>query len=84
MVCGIQTSVFLFPEKVDLTFDSIPIGLTLELDGVSKITPFTYDTLIGFEHVIEAPDQSSGITDYTFDSWSDGGTQSHVHHCPGK
>ena len=42
------------PRKVNLTFDTAPSGLTLFLDGIAKTTPFVYDTLVGFQHSIEA------------------------------
>ncbi len=73
-----STSVLVFPKKVNLTFNTVPTGLTLYLDGIAKTTPFVYDTLIGFNHTIEARNQSSGSTNYTFGSWSDGGAQQHT------
>jgi hypothetical protein len=72
------TSVIVWPQKVNLTFNTVPAGLTLYLDGIAKPSQFVYDTLIGFSHVIEARNQSSGSTDYTFASWSDGGAQQHT------
>jgi glucose/arabinose dehydrogenase/PKD repeat protein len=78
---GLQStrSVFVFPDKVNLAFDTVPSGLTLKLDGFSKVTPFTNETLIGFEHLIEAPDQvSSNGSGYTYIAWNDGAAQSHV------
>ena len=54
------TSVIIWPQKVNLTFTTVPPGLTLYLDGIAKVTPFVYDTLIGFNHTIEARDQTSG------------------------
>ena len=53
-------SVLVYPRKVNLSFDTLPSGLTLYLDGIAKTTPFVYDTLIGFNHTIEARDQSIG------------------------
>jgi hypothetical protein len=77
---GLQSSQFVtvFPEKVDLHFNTTPAGLTLYLDGVAHTTPFTYDTLIGFSHDIEARNTTVGTTTYNFASWSDGGAQEHV------
>ncbi len=72
------TSVIIWPQKVNLTFNSAPTGLTLYLDGIAKTSPFTYDTLIGFNHTIEARNQTVGSTNYSFSSWSDGGAQQHV------
>lgn len=69
-------SVFVYPEKVDLTFNSLPdSGLSLKIDGINRTTPFVLDTLVNFHHTIEAPDQSLGSSQYTFDSWSQGGAQ---------
>ena len=45
---------------MNLTFDTVPTGLTLYLDGIAKTTPFVYDTLVGFNHTIEARNQTVG------------------------
>ena len=71
------TSVIIQPQKVNVTFNTVPAGLTLYVDGIAKVTPFVYDDLVGFNHTVEARDQSSGGVSYTFASWSDGGAQSH-------
>jgi hypothetical protein len=68
-----QKSVTIFPDKVNLTFNSAPSGLALTLDGIPHTTPFVYDTLKGFNHVIGAPDQSG----QGFVSWSDGKARTH-------
>ena len=59
---GLQSSQFvtIFPDKVNLTFDTAPAGLTLYLDGIAHTTPFVYDTLIGFNHEIEARNATVG------------------------
>ena len=77
---GLQStqSATVFPDKVNLTFDTAPGGLTLYLDGIAHTAPFVYDTLKGFNHTIEARNQTVGTTSYTFASWSDGGTQLHT------
>jgi glucose/arabinose dehydrogenase/PKD repeat protein len=77
---GLTSSTFvtIFPQKVNLTFATAPPGLTLYLDGVAKTAPFVYDTLIGFNHTINAPDQTLNGTNYTFTSWSDGGAAQHT------
>jgi PKD repeat protein len=82
---GLQssTSVIIFPDKVNLTFDTAPGGLTIYLDGIAHTAPFVYDTLIGFNHTIEARNQTVGANTYTFASWSDGGTQQHTLVVPG-
>jgi glucose/arabinose dehydrogenase len=71
-------SVMVYPQKVNLTFDSSPTGLILTLDGIDRTTPFVHDTLVNFTHTIEAPNQTQGQNAYTFGSWSDGGAQQHV------
>ena len=77
---GLSTTrvVTIYPDKVNLSFDTLPSGLTLYLDGIAMSTPLVYDTLIGFTHTIEARNQSSGGNSYTFSSWSDGGAQQHT------
>ena len=77
---GLQSSssVIVFPEKVNLTFDALPAGLTLYLDGIAHTAPFVYDTLVGFNHTIEARNQTVGTNTYNFASWSDGGAQQHT------
>ena len=70
-------SVTIWPQKVNLSFDTAPTGLTLFLDGIAKTAPFSYDTLIGFNHGIEARNQTVGSNNYVFSSWSDGGAQTH-------
>ena len=77
---GLQSSssVIIYPDKVNLTFDTQPSGLTLYLDGIAHTGPFVYDTLVGFNHTIEARNQTVGSTTYNFGSWSDGGTQQHT------
>ena len=77
---GLQTSTSttVYPTKINLTFDTVPTGLTLYLDGIAKTTPFVYDTLKNFQHSIEARNASTATTTYTFQSWSDGGAQIHT------
>jgi glucose/arabinose dehydrogenase len=77
---GLQGSqaVLIFPDKVNLSFDTVPSGLTLTLDGIPHATPFVYDTLKGFQHTLGAPDQASGAASYAFASWSDGGARTHI------
>ena len=71
-------SVLIYPRKVNLSFSAAPAGLTVYLDGIANTTPFVYDTLAGFSHTVEARNQTSGGTSYTFGSWSDGGAQTHT------
>ncbi len=77
---GLQgsTSVTVWPEKVNVTLAASPAGPQITLDGIPRATPSVQDTLVGFQHVIEAPDQTTGGFQYAFQSWSDGGAQSHT------
>jgi glucose/arabinose dehydrogenase/PKD repeat protein len=70
-------SVTIFPDKVNVSFNSIPSGLALDLAGIRKITPFVQDALIGFQYPINAPEQTLAGLQYQFASWSDGGSQAH-------
>ena len=72
-----STSVTVSPDKVNLSFNTVPSGLTVEIDGISRQAPFVLDDVKGFQHTINAPAQSNGGVSYTFDAWSDGGAQSH-------
>jgi glucose/arabinose dehydrogenase len=72
-----STSVTIFPDKVDLLFDTAPSGLSLDVGGIRKTAPFVLDALIGFQYQINAPQQSQGGTLYQFVSWSDGGAANH-------
>jgi glucose/arabinose dehydrogenase/PKD repeat protein/fibronectin type 3 domain-containing protein len=82
---GLQASksVTIWPDKVNLPFDTSPSGLSLHIDGVARTAPFVLDTLVGFNHTIEARDQTSGNNNYAFSSWSDGGARSHTITVPG-
>ena len=60
---------------IQYTFDSQPSGLSLIYDGASRVTPFTVDVEAGSQHSISALTSQSN---YTFDSWSDGGTATHT------
>ena len=77
---GLQASQFvvIHPDKVNLDFASVPSGLVINIDGLPHTTPFVYDTLVNFNHTIQAPNQIVGPTSYTFTSWSDGGAQQHT------
>ncbi len=78
---GIQdvTSVYLYPEEVNLTLDSSPPGINLSLDFITLPAPFTWDSLINFEHTLNAPwVQTHEGADYAFESWSDGGDAHHA------
>jgi glucose/arabinose dehydrogenase len=74
-----STSVFVYPRKVNMTFTSSPPGLTVVVDSLAHTTPYTVDTLVGFQHTVDAASpQSLSGTSYTFGSWSDGGARTHA------
>lgn len=79
---GIVTSKghLIYPEKVNLTFTTVPAGLALNFDQQTNIdTPFVRDTLINFRHTVGAPlTQTVGAELYQFVNWSDGGAAGHV------
>jgi hypothetical protein len=70
-------SVTIYPEKVNLSFDTVPSGLVIEIDSLPRTTPFVHDTLINFSHTIAAPNQTVSGSIHTFASWTDGGAQAH-------
>ena len=83
---GVSTTEFVrtFPEKVDITFNSQPSGISFFIDGTTITSPIVYDTAIGFIHNITAP-QTTCLNDdqkYEFVSWSNGGSGSHNYTVP--
>jgi glucose/arabinose dehydrogenase/PKD repeat protein len=71
-------SVTIYPDKVNLPFSTQPGGLSVDVGGVRKVTPFVLDALKGFQYTINAPAQVAGGQSYDFVSWSDGGPRSHT------
>jgi hypothetical protein len=60
------------------TFDSVPTGLELVVDGLPSRTPFVRVFPIATPHVVDAPTQPGGVgVRYAWSSWSDGEAQSH-------
>ncbi|HEU4726020.1 MAG TPA: LamG-like jellyroll fold domain-containing protein, partial [Candidatus Eisenbacteria bacterium] len=76
---GLSTSrsATIYPDKVNLSFSTQPSGLSIDVDGLRKSTPFVLDALKGFHNIINAPAQLAGGQAYDFTSWSDGGARSH-------
>lgn len=72
------SSVIVFPQKVNLTLAAAPAGAVVYVDGIAHTTPFVFDDLVGFNHTIQAPNQTIGGKTYTFASWSDGGASTHA------
>ncbi len=67
------------PATAELTFDTVPSGLSLAVGALPlQTTPFTATAIIGSQLTVTAPTlQSSPAGDAAFRSWSDGGTSSH-------
>lgn len=74
-----STSVELEPKTVDLTFESLPdSGLQIVVANVTGTTPFTRTVIVNGRTTASAvTPQTVGPSTYTFQSWSDGGAQSH-------
>jgi hypothetical protein len=71
------TSRDIFPQKVQLTLNTVPAGLALSLDGQPVTGP--EDSVVGVTRTLQAPTtQTSGGTTYNFVSWSDGGAATHT------
>jgi hypothetical protein len=63
---------------VTLTFQTTPGGLRLAVNGTQSTSAFTRTVIVGSTNSISAPSpQSKGSKSYSFQSWSDGGAQSH-------
>ncbi|HEY9377223.1 MAG TPA: PQQ-dependent sugar dehydrogenase [Jiangellaceae bacterium] len=71
-------STLLNPQTVQLDFASQPSGLTLTVGSTSQTTPFARTVITGSTVSLSANSpQPLGNETYRFDSWSDGGAQSH-------
>ena len=66
------------PNRVPLTFETEPAGLTLKLNDEPYPTPATVTSWEGYGLAVAAPSQSHGGQLYLFQSWSDNGAASHV------
>jgi hypothetical protein len=68
----------LAPRTVDLTFETVPAGLTLEVAGSPVSAPAAVTSWDGWRIPVDAPDQTDAAgSGVTFVSWSDGGARSH-------
>jgi glucose/arabinose dehydrogenase len=76
------TSVRLDPKTVVLTFKTNPGGLVLSDLAVNEAagpTPFSVTVVVGSANSVSAPSpQQFNRSTYFFNSWSDGGPQSHT------
>jgi glucose/arabinose dehydrogenase/PKD repeat protein len=77
---GASTSktVSLFPETTTLSLRSVPSGAALTYAGGVFSTPADLTSAVGFRTTISAPATfSTGGREYSFASWSDGGSRLH-------
>lgn len=77
---GLKTTISrnIQPNKINLTLNSDPVGLTLNFDGFPVVTPFVTEAVVGFKRFIDAPSpQNFNGSSYQFLDWSDGGVQTH-------
>ena len=74
-----STTLRLDPRTVDLTFQTVPTGLSLAVGTQpEQAAPFTRRVIVGSSQGLSAasPQTLSGTT-YVFGSWSDGGAATH-------
>jgi PKD repeat protein len=72
------SSVRLDPRTVVQTFASSPSGLRIALGTETLTTPATRTLIVGSASSMSAPSpQTLASTTYSFESWSDGGAQTH-------
>jgi len=66
------------PNRVPLTFETDPDGLTVRLNDEPYLAPATVISWEGYGLSVAASSQSHGDQLYLFQSWSDNGAASHV------
>jgi glucose/arabinose dehydrogenase len=72
------TSVQLQPKTVNLTFASVPSGLSVTVESSSAVTPFVRTVIVNSSNSVSASSpQTLGGSTYQFSSWSDGGAATH-------
>ena len=72
------TSVLIYPNTTDLTFETAPVGLALSAGSVTLGTPFVTTQIVGSTlAVVAPPTQPIAGQTYQFVSWSDGGQPTH-------
>jgi hypothetical protein len=77
-VLSASTSVEVFPAAVSLSSETDPPGLEVAVGSDLEAAPFSRTVIVGSTQSVSAPTpQSLGGTTYTFQLWSDGGSQSH-------
>lgn len=67
------------PLRTRFRLESAPPGIPILVDGELRSTPATIESLIGFEHVLEAP---ADFGDWHFHDWSNGGARQQLFVAP--
>ena len=62
-----------------IRIESAPPGIPILVDGELRATPAMIESLIGFEHMLEAP---ADFGDWHFHDWSNGGSRQQVYVAP--
>jgi hypothetical protein len=68
-----STSVDVLPQLVSTTVESVPSGLTVQLDGRTFTTPFAFESVAGVARTLSAPVGQTLGSPHTFTGWSVGG-----------
>jgi hypothetical protein len=69
-----------YHSQVDVTFETLPGGLTVAVDGTDYTAPATFTWATNSSHTLAVPTPQlcpDGRVRYPFLSWSDGGAQTH-------
>jgi glucose/arabinose dehydrogenase/PKD repeat protein len=67
------------PRTVALTFQTVPGGLQVAVNGIQAQATFSRTVFVGSSNTVSATSpQSKGRKMYAFQSWSDGGAQTHT------
>lgn len=61
-----------------VTVTSNPSGLPIIVDGVSRVTPATFEWEVGSSHTVSASDKTQPGVRHQFAGWSDGGARTHT------
>jgi hypothetical protein len=67
---------------MNITLTTVPVGLSVLLNGTARTTPYTQQSVVGITHTIGVTSPQSSDRTYEFVSWSDNGTQSHTVNAP--
>ncbi len=72
------------PNKVSVTITTVPSGLTINVDGQPKPTPYLFNGVVGVLRTLTSVSpQTLNGNNYTFASWSDAGASQHDIATPG-